>query len=401
MNVVVSDPLPDAPQLAPRGSYHVGVQTLNLVKPNAIDFVHITRDNPEPRYDRPLTVEVWYPAIIPPGKTEQVFYEDYLGRSDRPEPLVPFTFEGRALRDAPPDPANGPYPLVIVSHGFLGSRYLMTYLTENLASKGYVVVAIDHTDSTYTDAGPFASTLLNRATDQLFVLDAIAKASVGNGFLGGLVDAEHTAVIGYSMGGYGALNVIGAGYNDRLGRFVGPAVQPRLANNPDYFASLDKRVKVAVLFAPWGSDLQAFGSPGVGFWDDTVMENITVPTLWIAGTADDVAGYEGIVRLFNHALNSERYLLTYDKAGHNVAPNPPPVEAVRQTDYDHYADPVWDERRINNVNQHMLTAFLGVYLRGDNDLRAYLTPPAEKNADLLGFPQGTTHGIELRSVPAQ
>ena len=39
---------------------------------------------------------------------------------------------------------------------------MMTYLTENLASKGYVVVAIDHTDSTYTDAGPFASTLLNR-----------------------------------------------------------------------------------------------------------------------------------------------------------------------------------------------------------------------------------------------
>ena len=202
MNFVVGDLLLDAPQLASRGAYHIGVQTLNLVKPNSLDFVHITRGNPEPRYDRPLTVEVWYPAVIPPDKTEQVFYEDHLGRSDQPEPLIPFTFEGRALRDATPDPADGPYPLVIVSHGFLGSRFMMTYLTENLASKGYVVVAIDHTDSTYTDAGPFASTLLNRATDQLFVLDAIAKAGVGNGFLGGLVDAEHTALIGYSMGGY-------------------------------------------------------------------------------------------------------------------------------------------------------------------------------------------------------
>ncbi|MEO8396939.1 MAG: dienelactone hydrolase, partial [Chloroflexota bacterium] len=255
------------------------------------------------------------------------------------------------------------------------------------------------TDSTYTDAGPFASTLLNRATDQLFVLDAIAKASRRSGFLRDLVDAEHTAVIGYSMGGYGALNMIGAGYNERLGKFVGPAVESRLASNPDYLASLDKRVKAAVLFAPWGSDLRVFGSPGVGFWDDSVMENITVPTLWIAGSADDVAGYAGIVRIFDHALNSERYLLTYDEAGHNVAPNPPPAEAVRQADYDHYADPVWDERRINNVNQHMITAFLGVYLRGNNDLRAYLTQPAE-NADLLGFPPGAAQGIELRAVPA-
>jgi hypothetical protein len=138
----------------------------------------------------------------------------------------------------------------------------------------------------------------------------------------------------------------------------------------------------------------------VGFWDDSVMENITVPTLWIAGSADTVAGYDGIVRIFDHALNSERYLLTYDEAGHNVAPNPPPAEATRQADYDHYADPVWDERRINNVNQHMITAFLGVYLWGDDDLRAYLTRPAG-NADLLGFPPGASQGIELRAVPAQ
>ena len=32
----------------------------------------------------------------------------------------------------------------------------MTYLTENLASKGYVVAAIDHMESTHLDAGGFA-----------------------------------------------------------------------------------------------------------------------------------------------------------------------------------------------------------------------------------------------------
>jgi hypothetical protein len=34
----------------------------------------------------------------------------------------------------------------------------MTYLTENLASKGYVVAAIDHTDSVFGAQAAFVST---------------------------------------------------------------------------------------------------------------------------------------------------------------------------------------------------------------------------------------------------
>jgi hypothetical protein len=56
---------------------------------------------------------------------------------------------GRAVRDAPPHASDAPYPLVIVSHGYPGNRFLLSHLSENLASKGYVVAAIDHTDSTY------------------------------------------------------------------------------------------------------------------------------------------------------------------------------------------------------------------------------------------------------------
>ena len=81
---------------------------------------------------------------------------------------------GKALRDAPP--VNGKsYPLVIVSHGFPGSRYFLTYLSENLASKGYVVAAIDHTDSVFGDEKGFQSTLLNRANDQLFTIGALEE----------------------------------------------------------------------------------------------------------------------------------------------------------------------------------------------------------------------------------
>jgi predicted dienelactone hydrolase len=58
-----------------------------------------------------------------------------------------------------PDAAPGPYPLLIVSHGYPGNRFLLSHLAENLASKGYVVASIDHTDSTYSDQAAFASTL--------------------------------------------------------------------------------------------------------------------------------------------------------------------------------------------------------------------------------------------------
>ena len=42
----------------------------------------------------------------------------------------------------------------------------MSYITANLASKGYVVAAIDHTDSVFDAMRGFDSTLLNRSNDQ-------------------------------------------------------------------------------------------------------------------------------------------------------------------------------------------------------------------------------------------
>src|SRR4051812_31269434 len=90
----------------------------------------------------------------------------------------------------------------------------MSYLTANLASKGYVVAAIDHTDSVFDGVRGFESTLLNRSNDQLFTADRIAQvARRPDSFLHGLVDATNVAIIGYSMGGYGAVTSAGAGYS--------------------------------------------------------------------------------------------------------------------------------------------------------------------------------------------
>jgi predicted dienelactone hydrolase len=398
---VNGDLLPNSPDLSARGTYGVGVRTMKLVHPAQVDVLH-TKDGKHPLYDRPLTVEIWYPASSSANKPAIVTYESVLGRFNDPKrPLIPFTFTGRASRDAEPDPNGGAYPLVIVSHGYLGSRLLLTYLTENLASKGYVVVAIDHTESTYSDAAGFPSTLLNRSLDDLFVLNEMARlgAKTSNTFLAGLLNAENTALIGYSMGGYGALNVVGAGYSPQAVKFFGQAaggstaLNVRAMDSPAYKASLDSRIKAVVAFAPWGMER--------GVWDATGLAGLTLPTLFVAGSKDDVSGYEkGIKAIYDGAVNADRYLLTYVNARHNVAPNPPPMASlqpgVSADEYMHYAEPAWNEHRINNINQHFVTAFLGIHLK-KLDYAKYLDlPETDATGPWTGFKPRMSVGLEMR-----
>ena len=398
---VNGDLLPNAPDLAARGTYGVGVRTMKLVHPAQVDVLH-TKEGKHPLYDRPLTVEIWYPARISANKPATVTYESVLGRFNDPKrPLIPFTFTGRASRDAEPDPGGGAYPLVIVSHGYLGSRLLLTYLTENLASKGYVVVAIDHTESTYSDAAGFPSTLLNRSLDDLFVLNEMARLSTKTSktFLAGLLNADNTALIGYSMGGYGALNVVGAGYSSQAMKLFGQAtggstaLEPRSMDSPTYKASLDSRIKAVVAFAPWGMER--------GVWDAAGLAGLTLPTLFVAGSKDDVSGYEkGIKAIYEGAVNADRYLLTYVNARHNVAPNPPPLASltpgVSADEYMHYAEPAWNERRINNINQHFVTAFLGIHLKKADYAKYLDLPETDANGPWTGFKPRMSVGLEMR-----
>ncbi len=402
---IYGDALPDAPALAARGEYVVGVRTVEWVNNNQQNILK-AKDGTAPFYDRHLKVEIWYPALATSGKKELTSYTDVMGSlTDSTRPIRPFTFAGRSIRDAAPQLSGGAYPLIIVSHGYPGSRVLLTYLTENLASKGYVVVAIDHTESTHADAAAFGSTLLNRATDILFVLDQVASLSKADSksFLAGLADANNTGLIGYSMGGYGVLNAAGAGYSNKLGSFFSTltggskAIETRLASNPAYTASIDRRIKAVVAFAPWGMER--------GVWDSTGLANLKVPVFFVAGSLDDVSGYEkGTKAIYNASVNANRYLLTYENARHNVAPNPPPPESMKlgmkMDDYYHYAEPAWNERKLNNINQHFVTAFFGLLLK-QNDFGKYLDLKEKSNQNnWMGFKPRSAAGLELLHAEA-
>ena len=391
---------PDAPELAAFGEHAVGVRTLEVVDRGRIDILGATRGAEAPRYDRPLTLEVWYPATLPDGTVEGGIYE-VVARDGAPAQL-----KGRAVRDAEPALDGGPYPLVVLSHGYPGNRFQLAHFGENLASKGYVVASIDHTDSTYADQGPFASTLYNRPLDQLFVVDELAlRSAADEGFLTGLVDASRTGIIGYSMGGYGLVNVLGAGFTEASTRFpFGPPnglLAERQAGNVAYEASLDPRIRAAVAIAPWGMPL--------GFWDAEGLAGIETPVLFMAGSEDEVSGYaNGTRAIFEGAVHAERALLTFENAGHAAAaPNPMPGEAWDTVAFARYAEAVWDAIRMNNVAQHFATAFFGLHLQGDEAMAPYLDlvndPGAFTSdpADWPGFQERTALGLRFeRREPA-
>lgn len=397
---LIGDALPDAPELSQRGNYGVGVRTLELVNKEQRDILNIA-DGKAPLYDRKITVEVWYPATIPNGAEEIEEYTQVLGRNGTEgRPVVPFTFKGRALRKAEKLQESEKYPLIILSHGYVGSRFLFTYLAENLASKGYVVASIDHTDSTYKDAANFTSTLVNRSLDQLFVLNEIDKLSQqgSNSFLSDLVDVSKTGLVGYSMGGYGGLNTCGAGYSEAAVQFYksmtggNDALDERIMGSESYGKMMDSRIKAFVAMAPWGM--------ANGVWDAQGLAGLKVPTFFIAGSEDDISGYEkGIKAIYEGAVNSDRYLLTYVNARHNVAPNPPTVETMQEglniDEYLRYADSVWDMRRINNVNQHFVTAFLGMHLKGEDNMEYLDLEPNATTGNWKGFKPRTSIGMEL------
>ncbi len=402
---------PDAPALAPYGPYDIGVRTLHLVHKDVLDIVDATPGKPIPTYDRGLTVEVWYPANLPEGIQPRGEYDEVMTRDG----VTRTTLIGRAVRGMPPNLEAAPYPLIIISHGYPGNRYLLSDLGENLASKGYITVSIDHTDSLPNDYQEndltFASTLLNRPLDDLFVLNEIARlGQKDNGsFLAGLVNANKTGLIGYSMGGYGVVNVIGGGFNPAIVNADGAppdgALAVRAAGNKEYEASMDPRIKAAIAIAPWGMNY--------GFWTAKGLAGIKMPVFFMAGSADKTAGYEnGTKAIFEAAVNANRYLLTFWYATHEAAaPIPAPTVTWTNGTFNHYADPVWNTVRMDNIAEHFATAFFGLYIKGDEDMKAYLDlvensndgvwsvdkegNPTEKNTYWHGFKQYTANGLSL------
>jgi len=352
----------DAPELARLGPFGVGVRTIELVHAAQADVLAFDPATGfAPARDRRLTVDLWYPAVVDAGARP----ETYAGSltAEPPAPPTQFTRPGIAVRDA--GRATGRFPLVIVSHGYDNESVLLGWLSENLASKGYVVAAIRHRDPPITERAKFPEPLLRRPLDIAFVAQELrGTLAESNG-----IDVSRVALIGYSMGGYGVLTAAG-GELDPASPAVGlvpGGLMKAIARGGDRRDAVRvPGVKAVVGIAPAGGALNAWGADG--------LRAITAPLLFISGDRDGTVDYRSGARAFFDATtDSNRYLLTFRGAGHRIGLGPAPMEMrSRLWDQDWFVDSVWSADRVVGINLHFITAFLDRYVKDDATRAAYL-----------------------------
>lgn len=366
----------DAPERAALGPNAIGTQSLVVEAPDSV----ILSATGLARGVRPIHVRIWYPAEVSADAARTAFAH----RLPRPDGKGgEFVIPSLAVDQAPPLKGSR-FPLVIVSHGYNGWDTFMTWLTENLATKGYVVAAIDHADQRAT--GPaelpvsFGNVLVHRARDIRFVVDALTRrAALPRDPLGQMIDAGEIGLVGYSMGGFGVLGAAGLDYapaSPLLERLPPPA-RDQLLESQAAGKPLAARIKAVVALAPFG------GSPDVRVWSEAALASFPKPVLMIDGDQDDIVDASGgVTWMFEHMAANTRHFLLFQNARHNVGGNPPPPEA--DSDFatrEYFAEPVWRAERINAINQHFITAFLDLNLKGDAASRAFLdvTPPLARD----------------------
>ncbi|MDO7084785.1 acetylhydrolase [Pseudocolwellia sp. AS88] len=364
-------PVDVAPELAEKGQLTVGVRTIEITNPAQFD------PNTQTQKDRKLTLEVWYPSKVNKADVK-TSYEDET-RSG-----IPFSIQADAFRNSKVLKPSGDvkYPLVILSHGYTGYRSLMYYLAEHLASHGYIVAAIDHTDSTNAEVDlintPFSgffSTLLNRSRDQQFTLDYLTTTE---NFVSAAMNKNKAGLVGYSMGGYGAVNTIGGCYDftdattsiftgikdpvqiEKIKTLLNSCAGGQYKN-----AKVDSKWQAVIAMAPWGGQHNVFNTQA--------LAKINTPVLYISGDLDDISDYTSIKSLYEKTGTQDKYLLTYKNARHNIAPHPAPsVAKTSELDIGHYYEPVWDHTVLNNNNKHFGLAMMDCYIKQQKDKCSYL-----------------------------
>jgi pimeloyl-ACP methyl ester carboxylesterase len=228
-------PIPDL--IEPSGEYPVGT-TLLYFQDGSRDEIY----SKDPEDVRELNVQIWYPGSASDGAD----FAPYMTRLDLSAPafarflgLPSFILnhvrliDTHAILEAPLAGEGSPFPVLIFSHGWGGTRTQSTYLMEELASHGYVVVAIDHTygalvtvfpddrvvlqktdilerDQSDEEFNRSANTLIGVwAGDVRFILDQLEAMNDGDleSTFEGRLDLDRVGIFGHSTGGGNAVQV--------------------------------------------------------------------------------------------------------------------------------------------------------------------------------------------------
>lgn len=178
-----AEPEVTAADLAARGPYAVGVTTRTLPEGGL--------------------VEVWYPADeSAAGGTTSYKVSDFLppAIADLLNGDVDDSFTIDGTRDAPAA-ADGPFPIVLFSHGASSFRTQSSHLAEHLASWGIVTASTDHPSRDLLNGLGGTAEGQPPSVDQMRSMRTYLTTLGDDPILGGALDTERVALGGHSAGG--------------------------------------------------------------------------------------------------------------------------------------------------------------------------------------------------------
>ncbi len=340
--------------------------------------------------DAPLDITVWYPALNEDDIEEAIIAYPYMTNPDSSMGMEPIV-TGQAIGEAPYDLDGGPYPLVILSHGFSLGRTSYAWLAEHLASHGFVVVAPQHYERVDETLSDFWRASITRPQEIGIVLDYIETQSAADGVFAELVDTEQIALIGHSYGGYTSLAMAGARIDiDGMEALCAEAEQ---SGDPNawlcsmvlpYVTDMAELAGFDVvpdgLWPSWGDDRVDVIVSMAGdayFFNEAGLAEITVPVMALGGTADTGTPFEWGTKLTYEYVSSEtKARVAFEGAEHMIfGATCEALPFFTEIGFDAYcSDPVWDMGHAHDLAQHFVTAFLLAELTQDMDARTALAP---------------------------
>jgi dienelactone hydrolase len=197
---------------------------------------------------------------------------------------------------------TGAHPLVVFSHYSGGSRTASSFLCTHLASHGYVVAAMDHSEVVAPELGPrqgetsdersarIDAIIASRVPDVRFLLDCLLSGS--ERAIDGIgIDEERIGLAGHSFGGWTVLAT------------------------PD----VEHRIGAVAAFVPGGSSNPRPGILPLSLAFDWSRD---VPTLYLAAENDVCIPPDGVIELFERTPATKRMFI------------------LRRADHQHFVDDV-------------------------------------------------------------
>ena len=212
----------------PGGDFDVGTNTFHWVDSSRLEW--FTNEDPDDL--RQIMVQAWFPGKNQSNNKPEPYLDfiDLRAKTLASAGNIPEFFPSHlnyiltnSYKEIPLIESDSLFPILIFSHGITGSRHLHQVMYEYLASRGYVVIAPDHSyDANITifpnlnyadyrsditghpDSVHIRSMQMNtRAKDISFIIDQIQKLYSGEikSSLSGKLNLDRIAVGGHSYGG--------------------------------------------------------------------------------------------------------------------------------------------------------------------------------------------------------